>query len=530
MILTVCKGLKPLVLLLISLSLLESCESVKPKRADGASTATVDAPKAEPKLAATDEPYPGYSAIKDMFDAQEKRAKDYAPKVLTLKSGVQVQRTPTEYNAGVYHSPGKSISYNTYYLDADNRGCAACHPDLSKLLGGMEYKHVNLQNSLGIETTVNQCLACHSFSPGYVTETYGFGTLIHGIHKSEHFNGDCMSCHNATGDGKGMKLWDQVKHDVLRGIVAVENVSGEFSFVQDKTVPQEQTFSYNWMYYENDYQRNGADMVKAPLDPKVFNEWTIKVSGDVEKPFEVKLPDLIKEAPSVTSTMLMHCTMNPMGGPLIANCKITGIPLSYLFEKARIKPDATVLKPVAIDGFCIPTSMEQVKKNESYLVYQIDGKPLAQVLGYPVQVWIGGAAASSYVKQVVDLQVSNESLSNFHFYRGWVRESGGYYNKPNIGLCQVHEGQVIAAGKPFRFEGYADALEQEVAAIQFSMDRGKTWTSYPTAGAKVGKWVYWYYTYTPAEEGAYVLMARAVTKDGLASNPPNEVMVVAKKK
>ena len=75
------------------------------------------------------ESYPGQAAIQQMFDAQAQRAKDFAPKVLTLKSGVQIQRTPSEYNAGVYHSPGKSISYNTYYLDADSRGCGACQKD-----------------------------------------------------------------------------------------------------------------------------------------------------------------------------------------------------------------------------------------------------------------------------------------------------------------------------------------------------------------------------------------------------------------
>jgi DMSO/TMAO reductase YedYZ molybdopterin-dependent catalytic subunit len=476
------------------------------------------------------EAYPGQSAIQQMYDAQAQRAKDFAPKVLTLKNGTQIQRTPTEYNAGVYHSPGKSISYNTYYLKADSRGCGACHADLGKLVSSMSYKHVNLQNALGIETTVNQCLSCHSFSPGYVTETYGFGTLIHGIHKSDRFKGDCMSCHNATGDGKGMELWDQVKHDVLRGILPVEKVSGDFSFTQDKVLSQEQTFSYNWMYYEYDYQRNGAAMVKAPLDPKVFNDWTIKVTGDVAKPFEIKLPDLIKEAPSVTTTMAMHCTMNPMGGPLIANCKVTGVPLSYLLDKAQIKPDATVLLPTAIDGFAIPTAMDLVKKNEAYLVYQIDGQPLSQVLGYPVQIWLGGAAASSFVKQVVDIQVHNEPVSDFHLYQGWVREKGGFYNKPNIGLCQVQEGQIIEAGKPFRFEGYADAYEQPISAVEFSMDKGKTWTSYSTTGAKVGKWTYWNFSFTPPDEGAYVLMARAVTKEGLVSDPSVEVMVVAKKK
>ncbi|WMJ77097.1 MULTISPECIES: molybdopterin-dependent oxidoreductase [unclassified Sedimentibacter] len=474
------------------------------------------------------EPYPGYPVIEEIYNDMAQRAIDYAPKIATLPNGIKVQRTPDEYFAGVYHNPGESISYNTYYLDADNRGCNSCHESLGKQLNDMTYLHVNLENPYGMDTTVQQCIDCHSYSPGYLTEKYAFGTLMHGIHKSDAFEGDCMTCHNATGDGEGMQLWDLVKHDVLRGIVPIANVSGDFSYVQDKTVTQEETFNFNWMYYDEDYKRNAADLADIPLDPKVFNEWKIKVTGHVENEFEISLPDLIAEAPSETTTMLMHCTINPMGGPLLSNCEITGVPVSYLLEKAGVKEGATVLNPIANDGFSIPTSMEHLLNHNAYIVYEIDGKPLAQVLGYPVQIWIGGAAASSFVKQVVELNIVDDPIEDYYFYRGWERENGGYYNKPNIAICQVAEGQIIESGKPFTFEGFADGLEQNVVAVEFSMDRGETWTSYSTEGADIERWIYWNFVFTPPEKGAYVLMARAVTDEGLVSNEPVEVMVVAK--
>ena len=59
------------------------------------------------------------------------------------------------------------------------------------------------------------------------------------------------------------------------------------------------------------------------------------------------------------------------------------------------------------------------------------------------------------------------------------------------------------------------------------MDNGQTWKRFPVENAKIGTWVYWYYTFTPAEEAAYVIKARAVTESGLVNRVPAAVLVNA---
>ena len=486
-----------------------------------------------PLWAANAEPpqenYPGKTYIDEMFADQAKRAEEYAPKVITLANGVKVQRTPNEHFSSVYHNPGESVSYNTYYLDADNRGCAACHPSMNDLLNNMLYDHVDMSNPYGMETTLAQCLDCHSYSPGYVTEEYGFGALIHGIHtNSKAFTADCMVCHSASGNGQGMKLWDLDKYNWLRGIIKVPDVKGEFTFNQDKTVSIEDTFSFNWMYYSEDYKRYGNEKVNAPLDPEVAENWPISVSGCVDNPYSTTLGQLIKDIPSVTTTMTMNCTINPNGGPLLANCEITGIPVNDILKKAGVQERATILYPTAIDGFTIPTEYSWLEKQNAYLVYQIDGKPLSHILGYPVQIWIGGAAASSYVKQVTDLRLDDAPVEDTWFYRGWAKKDGGYYNKPSVGIAHIAEGQIIEAGKPFTFEGYADAYELKVETVEFSMDKGETWTTFPVPEVDNECWVYWHFTFTPEQPGSYLLQVRATAEGGLVSDEPTMVMVTAK--
>lgn len=474
-------------------------------------------------------------AIEEMYAKMAARAEEYAPEIITLADGVQVQRTPTEYDAGIYHQPGTTISYNTYYLNSDNRGCNSCHADLAETLNAMDYHHTDLSNSFGIQITVQMCMDCHnpaSYDVYYVTEEYGFGSLIHGIHSGTSgaaftdLGGNCMSCHNATEDGTGMQLWDEVKHSLYRGVVDVADVTGDFSFSQDALTPAEDLYNYSWLYYDNDYLRVENEAADAARSEADYAGWTITVGGAVEATTTYTLADLIAEAPSVTTVMTLQCTQNPTGGPYIGNCEITGIPLSWLLEKAGAASNATMIVATSSDGFVEPFAVS--KADNAFLVYQIDGAMLSWAHGYPVQLWVGDSAAPAFVKELSSITVSTDPAENFYEWVGWQNRTGGYVNKPNVGIFQTQEGQIINVGEAYTFEGYAHAFDEAVTAIEFSMDGGTTWTSCKTDGAIASKWVAWKFAFTPDAAGAYVLQVRAVTSSGLVTEDPVEIMVNAK--
>ena len=114
---------------------------------------------------------------------------------------------------------------------------------------------------------------------------------------------------------------------------------------------------------------------------------------------------------------------------------------------------------------------------------------------------------------------------------GWTGNgdpSFEYGNKPNCAVCNIHEGQAVTAGEPFTFEGYADGFDEPIAALEFSMDGGDTWTTYESPGADRNVWVWWNFSFTPEAPGAYVLQVRAVTDEGRIVPTVDEVMVVAK--
>ena len=160
--------------------------------------------------------------------------------------------------------------------------------------------------------------------------------------------------------------------------------------------------------------------------------------------------------------------------------------------------------------------------------------------GYPCCFWFPDHSYPMAVKWVTEIEVTNgEPHYNEGFGIAGVFGGAGswigngdptveFKNKPNSAICNTPEGLIIPAGQLYTFEGYADAINEQVTAVEFSMDGGATWTSFDTSDSDKKKWVYWYFTFTPEDPGAYVLQVRAVSGDGRVQYYPDKVMVNAK--
>ncbi len=486
----------------------------------------------------------------DAQESAQRVAALYEPQVIELDDGTLVQRTPTEYGGDNMTVLDGSYSYayeqdypvNTYYMHADERGCSSCHESLIETLNNGGWRHANFTNSFGIEMTVSMCIDCHTFGYGYITNQRSFGDLIHGIHEFSDAEITCSNCHVQT-DGEYL-LWDLEKHNMLRGITAVADVEGEFSWNQDKTTPAEEIFDYDWRYYDNDYMR--AEMTAANADPdqELFNSWTVTVSGNVENELTYTLPELIELFGSEVETVTFQCTLNATGGPYIANATYTGVNVRDLLNAAGVDWDNFGgLIILSSDGFIEAVNAENFE--DAWLAYEVDGEPLPWSQGYPVQMVVSHSAAPSWVKEVSDIVVMTpEESVDYKEWNGWPKETegtdyytpgnwpftndNGYQNKPNIGLFDNVEGRIVTTGEPYTFSGYAHAWDEQIVGIEFSMDGGVTWTGYDTSASDKKNWVIWNFTYTPETDSAYVLMIRAVTDTGMVTADPIEIMINAK--
>ena len=501
--------------------------------------------------------YPGKEYLDNLWDRWDQVATEYAPEVRTLPNGQMVQRTPTEYevNPDAWQIQAGSNSYNTYWLDADNRGCESCHADMNSLLKHLPYEHpVAWNDELDNKTTLQQCLFCHSYAPGYIAKQYEFGTLIHNIHYGleadgqfeDEYKGNCYSCHDATNDGEGMALWDQTKFERLRGVTKVENVEGDFSIDQEATMAQEDMFNMDAWNRLYDRMRSGAEYADTPMPQSLFDSWPITVDGEVNSPYTALLPDLVKEAEAagvtVTKVSKEVCNWNGTGAGSVSNVEITGIPVSWLIERAGGYADNADINGVRVmraDGSskrAMP--LDKVDGGEAFLVYKINGEQLTAANGFPCTNWCEGVDPEVNSKQMNEYKVVTDAPDfDDHVYEfehhdgnpnGWIDADGNWTNKPNATVLGVPEGLVIQNGQPYTFHGYVDAYDEKIASVEFSMDFGKTWTKHDLGDTDVNKLVWFDFTWTPQEESAYCLQLRATTESGLVSPQIQTVMVNAK--
>ena len=76
---------------------------------------------------------------------------------------------------------------------------------------------------------------------------------------------------------------------------------------------------------------------------------------------------------------------------------------------------------------------------------------------------------------------------------------------------------VPSLGRPIRFSGFVDDFGSQTAAIQFSLDDGRHWTSYPVQDIIDGSGVSWTFAFTPTQAGVHCLRIRSLDSEGRAA-------------
>lgn len=469
-------------------------------------------------------------------------AAQYEARTYTTEDGTRIQRTPTEPDSGVTQNALYEYNgFNLRYLNADNRGCTACHSDLEATVDNLGGKpHQQLRDGLGLETQLRQCVTCHNYAVVLYDDVLGMDNLMHSLHggSNEAFKamgGDCMSCHYSL-DGE-MVLWDDVKYDLLRGITDIDadalDASSDFTWDQTYVV-----HDHNWVhdqYHESlGPVRYALDQSGAKPDPEadgIYDEWTITFEGDLENPCTMTLQELIDTFGIEETTMTECCDAGPVGSNLIGNYEIAGINLNKVMEYLGVSDDVTILTGFAPNGHSYSTPAEQVRENGAYLVLEKGGEPLTYGNGFPVAIWTGGASAWCYEQQLCNLQfrsidLPSDEFPDWFFNTGLEDESGFSDYKPTVGVFHLLDGQVFEnTGEPISFEGYAYAYEDPIAALEFSFDGGNTWLSCDTPNDNVTNWVHWQFDWTPPADGAYVLNVRAVADTGDTTDVPLKYLI-----
>ena len=467
---------------------------------------------------AADEPRQANVGERTSWEKNAEVNEKYAPRVKVMENGVRVQKTP--YNTTALDTQAGDVesktitAWNNYFLNADNRGCTACHT-IEDALEMMESYHGIIYMGYDTEQGLQNCFGCHSFYDNYMREA------IHTLHQRnstfQAMGGNCESCHyiNRLEDGTiEYQRWDYVKYDVLRGIASVpaDEMNTTLTWNQTEITPHEKMF---FKTVKSDPETWVTKETQTSQEE--FDNWVISIGGEVDHGGEFTLKELIDKYGTETRLMKSHCTVNGPGQGMIYQAEISGIPLRKIVEDIGVHDDVTMVDPVGDDGYCYTISLEKMLEEDALLVVGMNGDTIYADQGWPVAFWCNEMSAGNFTKRVNQLNFKTSGAS-WDFYGDFTDATTGVqFDKPNVGVLSAYEGQIFDLGKPVHLEGYADAWNEPIVKLEFSFDHGQTWKEYPIENACTTQWVYWKLDINDIQTpGSYLMQIRVTsqTADG----------------
>jgi DMSO/TMAO reductase YedYZ molybdopterin-dependent catalytic subunit len=278
--------------------------------------------------------------------------------------------------------------------------------------------------------------------------------------------------------------------------------------------------------------------------------WRLKVGGNTEHPLEFSMDDL-KGLPKVTYTAVIQCAGNGRGlfDPRVAggqwgngamgNVTWGGARLKDILAKVGVKGDSVEVAFNGLDSGPLPTVPDFVKslpvdkalEEDVIVAYEMNGKPLPMLNGFPARLVVPGWYATYWVKALSDVTVLPKPLEEFWMktaYRipdnpcacvppGSKPDKSVPINRMNTRslIIEPSEGNRLPVGKEVSISGLAFSGGYSIKDVVVSVDGGKTWME-AKLGKDLGKysWVQFTLPWKPTQKGKYTLMARATNSIG----------------
>lgn len=255
-------------------------------------------------------------------------------------------------------------------------------------------------------------------------------------------------------------------------------------------------------------------------DPIVdASSWRLRIGGMVDKPSTLTLDELRAVTPSVQQYVTLACISNNVGGPQMSTGLFTGVRLRDLVGAASPQEGASWVSFKARDGYTESLALSLVSASPEILVaYELDGAPLPHEHGFPARILIPGHYGMKGPKWLENIDLANSELRGYWEQQGWdhnaIVKTTSRFDVPG-------DGDILKLG-PIQLGGVAYAGSRGIHHVEYTTD-GSHWVTVDDIDAPLSQytWVIWRATWTPANEGAYRLMVRAVDAHGGVQDSSN---------
>lgn len=282
-------------------------------------------------------------------------------------------------------------------------------------------------------------------------------------------------------------------------------------------------------------------------------KYRLRIDGEVERPFELTLDELVKRFPAVQSAAVNQCSGNSRGfiNPRVPgaqwghgamyNAMWTGVRLRDLLAQAGVKSGAThvsfhnieeLIPPIpAHAGFWKVLPLARATDESTLVAYEMNGSEMPLLNGFPIRLVVPGWYATYWVKMLSRITVTSHPGTGF-----WMNPAYTIPDTPNgamqpgqTGLkmvpinamdprsfiTSVAGGDRLPAHQQTLLRGFAFGGGSALHTVAVSVDNGTSWKP-ATLGKDWGAYGAreWSLGVTPGKPGPMRLMVRASNAAG----------------
>jgi DMSO/TMAO reductase YedYZ molybdopterin-dependent catalytic subunit len=281
-----------------------------------------------------------------------------------------------------------------------------------------------------------------------------------------------------------------------------------------------------------------------------LNGWRLKVGGNTEKELQLTMDDL-KKFEKVTYTAVIQCSGNSRslfeprvpGGQwkngAMGNVTWGGSRLKDILNQAGVKEGSVEVSFDGLDGPPLPSvpdfvkslPMDKATEADVIVAYEMNGKYLPMLNGFPARLIVPGWFATYWVKSLSTITVLPKQFDGFWMKTAYrIPDDPCACVPPGTGpkktvpinrldtrsfIVEPSDGTTLKMNKPVQIMGMAFSGGYGIRDVIVSTDNGKTWNA-TSLGRDLGKyaWRQWTYTWRPKKSGKYTLMVKATDTIG----------------
>jgi len=173
------------------------------------------------------------------------------------------------------------------------------------------------------------------------------------------------------------------------------------------------------------YSVVGSLPSRAPAD------WRLDVGGLAGAPYTIGYDDLLA-MPAVELTKDFQCVT----GWRVPQVRWKGVRLADVIARAAPQPQATAVAFESFDGAYTETlTLEQARRNDVIVAYELDGKPISSAHGGPVRLYVAPMYGYKSLKWLQRISLVAQAHPGYWEQQGydvdaWIGRSNGRSDQP----------------------------------------------------------------------------------------------------